>query len=170
MKKSTILGLLLVLVIVTPTLTLAQSPLPKEGSGAHTSYFTGTLKSLPLGQDFVTITYEVLGVTMNDAGQGFLHNVSSRCVGGLSVVKGQYDDEQGMCVLVDGDGDQAFVRYSGGSGRLGAVAKGKSIYVGGTGKYTGLTGTLEWTRTALRPTMPGTTHTVMKATFAYKLP
>ena len=170
MKTFTILGLLLVLVIVTPTFILAQSPLPKEGSGANTSYFTGTLKSLPMGQDLVAITYEVFGVTTNDAGQGFFHNVSSRCVGGLSVVKGEWDNEQGMCVFVDGDGDQVFVRYSAGSGRLGAVAKGKSTLAGGTGKYTGLTGTYEWTRTALRPTMPGTTHAVMKATFTYKLP
>ncbi len=68
MKASTILGLLLVLVIVTPTFTLAQSPLPKEGSGVLTSYYTGTTKSLPMGQDLVVITYEVFGVTTNDAG------------------------------------------------------------------------------------------------------
>lgn len=138
MKTSTTLGLLL-LVIVTPTFTLAQSPqspLPKEGSGAVTTYFTGTLKSLPMGQDFVAITYEVFGVTTNDAGQGFLHNVSTRCVGGLSAVKGEFDNEQGMCVSVDRDGDQAFLRYSG-SGRLGAVAKFKSTYVGGQGSTPG---------------------------------
>ncbi len=169
MKTSTILGLLLVLVIVTATFSLAQSPLPKEGSGAATSYFTGTLKSLPMGQDFVAITYEVFGVTTNDAGQGFFHNVSSRCVGGLSAVKGEWDNEQGMCVFVDRDGDQAFVRYSG-SGRLGAVTKTKNTYVGGTGKYTGLTGTGDSTRTALRPTMPGTSYSVSKGTFTYKLP
>ncbi len=154
--------------LIAPICALAQS-LPKEGSGTTTIYFTGTVKMLAAGQDLAAITYDVLGVWANDAGQGFLHNASSRCVGGLSVVKGEFDNEQGVCVTVDSDGDQAFFRYTG-AGRAGATAKVKGSFIGGTGKYTGLTGTYEGTRTQLRPTMQGTTHSVSKGSFAYKLP
>jgi hypothetical protein len=80
MKTFVVLGL----VLAMPALVLAQSPLPKEGSGALTSYFTGTLKVLPAGQDFAAITYESFGIVTNDAGQGFLHNASAHCVGGLT--------------------------------------------------------------------------------------
>lgn len=162
-----ILGLLFLM--ATATYALAQSPLPKKGNGATTASHTGTLKSLALGQDFAVITYDVLGVTMNDAGQGFFHDASSRCVGGLSVVKGEFDNEQGMCVVIDRDGDQAFLRYTG-TCRVGAAAKITGSYVGGTGKYAGLTGTWENTRTQARPTMEGTTHSISKGSFTYKLP
>jgi hypothetical protein len=111
----------------------------------------------------------VLGVITNDAGQGFLQNASSRCVGGLSFVKGEFDNEQGMCVMVDRDGDQAFFRYTG-AGRLGAAAKIKGTYVGGTGKYARLTGTYEGTRTTIRPTAQDATHSISKGSFTYKLP
>lgn len=99
-------------------------------------------------------TYDVLGVGINDAGQGFLHNTSVRCVGSIPVTKGEYDSEHGVCVLVDKDGDQVFVRYTA-SGRLGATGKVKANYIGGTGKYTGISGSSESTRTPLRPAGEG---------------
>jgi hypothetical protein len=155
--------------LVTPLYALAQSPLPKEGSGATTSYYTGTIKSLPAGPDLAVLTYDVFGVTTNDASQGFFHNLSGHCVGALSALRGEWNDEQGACVFVDRDGDQAFYRFTG-AGRAGAAAKIKGSYVGGTGKYTGLTGTYEGTRTSMRPTMEGTSHSVNKGSFTYKLP
>lgn len=168
MMTGTVLAVLLML--ITPIYALAQSsPLPKEGSGATTAYYTGTLKNLPAGQDFAVVTYDVLGVIVRDEGQGFLHNASSRCVGALSVVKGEFDNEQGACVVVDRDGDQAFLRYTG-AGRAGVAAKIKGSYVGGTGKYTGLTGTFANERTNMRPTMEGTSYSVSKGSFTYKLP
>ena len=167
MRTSTIFGLLLVL-IVTPTVAFAQSPLPKEGNGALTSYFAGTSKILPMGKDGVRITYEVLGIATNNAGQGFAHNASVRCHGGLDVVKGAWDNEQGSCVLADRDGDQVFYRFMG-SGS-GAEAKLTGSYVGGTGKYEGITGHYESVRTALRPTVTGTTHSIAKITYTYRLP
>lgn len=167
MKKSIILGSLLVIALAT--VSLAQSPLPKEGSGAMTVAYTGTLKTLALGTDHVRIAYEVFGVATNDAGQGFFHNTSGRCIGGLDVVKGEFDNEAGACLWVDRDGDQVFLRYAG-AGRAGVPAKLKFTYTGGTGKYAGLTGGGETTRTPLRPTMEGTTYSHTKGTYTYKLP
>jgi hypothetical protein len=167
MRTFTIFGLLLVL-IVTPTIAFAQSPLPKEGNGATTSYFTGTSKTLAMGKDSVRITYEVLGIVTNDAGQGFAHNVSVRCQGALDVVKGTWDSEQASCVWADRDGDQVFYRFTG-SGS-GAQAKLTGSYVGGTGKYEGITGHFESMRTSLRPTMERTNHSVSKNTYAYRIP
>jgi hypothetical protein len=156
------------LLLIAPISALAQ-PLPKEGRGAMTSYNTGTVKILAGGQDVAAITYDVLGIITNDAGQGFLHNASYRCVGGLSATKGEFDNEQGLCVSTDRDGDQTFYRYTG-TGRVGAATKLKGSYVGGTGKYTGLTGTWEGERTIFRPTMEGTSHSIFKGSFSYTLP
>src|SRR5512137_2226450 len=111
MRTPTIFGLLLVL-IVTPTVAFAQSPLPREGNGALTTYLSGTSKILPMGKDSVRATYEILGIMTNDAGQGFGHNMPIRCDGGLDVVKGAWDNEQGSCVSADRDGDQVFYRYA----------------------------------------------------------
>jgi hypothetical protein len=167
MRTTTIFGLLLVL-IVTPTMAFAQSPLAKEGNGAFTSYFTGTSKTLAMGKDSVRITYEVLGIMTNDAGQGFAHNMSIRCDGGLDLVKGAWDNEQGSCVSADRDGDQVFYRFTGAGS--GAQIKVTGSFVGGTGKYEGITGHFEGVRTSLRPTMVGTGHSINKLTYAYTLP
>ena len=167
MRTSTIFGLLLVL-IVTPTVAFAQSPLPKEGNGATTGYFTGTVKILPMGKDSVRFTYESMGIVTNDAGHGFGHNVAARCHGGMDVVKGAWDNEQAACVWADRDGDQMFYRFT--ASGSGAQAKLTGSYVGGTGKYEGITGHFESVRTGLRPTMEGTTHSITKNTYAYRLP
>jgi hypothetical protein len=70
MRTSVILGLLLVLVI--PTTALTQSPLPKDGSGTTTADDTDPPKVRQVGQDLAAVTYDVLRVSANDAGQGFI--------------------------------------------------------------------------------------------------
>lgn len=73
----------------SPATAWAQS-LPKEGGGSSTAYYTGAFKTLEAGKDHVSSSYEVLGIVVNDAGQGFLHNAAVRCLGGLQSVKGDY--------------------------------------------------------------------------------
>ena len=147
----------------------AQSPLPKEGSGKTTIYYTGSLKALPAGEDVVAVTYDVLGIVTNNSGHGMFHLLSTQCVGGFTAIKGDFANEQGICTYVDRDGDKVFSRHTG-TGRRGQNATVKSELVGGTGKYTGISGTIETTRTVLRPTSPSVAHTVAEGTFSYKLP
>jgi hypothetical protein len=155
--------------LLIPGFASAQSPLPKEGTVKTTTYYTGTVKALPAGDDAVAVTYDVLGILINNAGQGAFHFISTQCVGGFTAIKGDFTNEQGVCSHIDRDGDKFFSRHSG-SGRRGQSAVVKSELIGGTGKYSGMTGTVEGTRTALRPLSQGTAHTVAEATINYKLP
>lgn len=157
------------LIALVPAHAAAEPALPKEGSGNTTSYYTGSGKRMDAGKEHAVINYDALGISTNDAGQGFLHAMSWRCMGSVPATKGEYE-ERGVCLIVDKDGDQVFGKYTA-SGRIGAPAKGTLTFVGGTGKYAGIDGTAEWTRTPLRPVAAdGTFHSVIKHTYKYKLP
>lgn len=171
MKRCVVLGSLrlLPLLIALPTWVLAQPALPKEGSGSVTGYYSATAKTLGLGGDQSRSTYESTGIVVNDAGQGFLHSLSVRCLGSLHVVKGEWDNEQTSCVAGDRDGDQLFWRATVGGGP-GRATTGKATFAGGTGKYSGLTGGFDVTRIPLRPVAEGTTYTITKVKYTYRLP
>ncbi len=156
------------LTVLSPAAPGAQT-LSKEGTGSATSYYTGTFKLLEAGKEHAAFNYEVLGIVLNDDAQGFLHNATVRCMGALRAVKGEYNDDAGLCVIADKDGDQVFSQYAA-TGRLGVAGKVVFTYTGGTGKYAGITGTGEQTRTPLRAAAPGTIFSVSKGTYKYKLP
>jgi hypothetical protein len=93
-----------------------------------------------------TLNYEGSGIYISDTENGLFHNASIHFLGAFHAVKGAFEESGGM-VLTAPDGDKAFVTYKG-SGNLGKDAKGTYTYVGGTGKYTGITGGGEFTRSS----------------------
>jgi hypothetical protein len=147
----------------------APAPIPKEGSIGSLSTYSGTVKALPLGKDRAQISYEVMGVVISDTGEGILHNSSVRCLGGMHVVNGAFEDESGSCVYTRPDGDQIF-QTSKATGKIGVAAKGTYTLVGGTGKMTGITGGGEYTRTNVRPAAEGTSQSYARSKGTYKLP
>ncbi len=149
--------------------TVAAAEIAQEGTFTGTNAFSGTGTTLAVGQDHLQLNYEVLGVSLNDEGKGFGHNVSIRCVGALHAVKGTFDNESGMCGAMDLEGDQYFLMYTA-SGTLGRTAAGSYEYVGGTGKYEGITGEGEFTRTSLRPVAEGTFQSRGTVKGSWKLP
>jgi hypothetical protein len=167
MKKIT-LALLSFLVILT-ALGSAQAQIPKEGSSSYVIGYSGTYKTVAMGQERIQITYEVLGVIVSDASDCILQNASLRCIGSYHVIKGAYEDDSGFCVCTRPDGDQLFTSYKA-SGRLGAVGKGTVTYVGGTGKFIGIQGSGEFTRIGVRPATEGTLQGYNRVKDHYKLP
>ena len=147
----------------------AKAQIPKEGTYSVTDSFSGTFKALPMGQERIQITYEVMGVSLSDTGEGPFHNMSWRCIGTLHAVKGEYNDDNGSCVIIRPDGDQYFLTYKA-TGKLGGVGKGTSTIVGGTGKLVGIQGSSEFTRFSLRPAAEGTIQGYEKAKGQYRLP
>ena len=168
MKAYCVLVGLVFIVVAAPA--SAQSSLPKEGSGSLTAYITSTWKVLTLGpgQERTQGTYEGPGVATNDAGQGFMHNVAARCLGSWYAEKGAFE-EHGSCLYVDRDGDQVYTRYRA-EGGPGLPTRSKGNFVGGTGKYSGIQGSTDATRSSLRSTMDGTGASISKVTYSYKLP
>jgi hypothetical protein len=160
-----ILGIVLLAVFGTE----AKAQIPKEGTTSFTFAYSNTIKVLPMGQERVQMTYEVMGVIIGDTPEDLNHNLSCRCLGALHAVKGEYKDDSGFCVSTRPDGDQAFVTYKA-AGKLGGIAKGTYTVVGGTGKFVGIQGSGEFTRIDVRPAAEGTGQGYSKNKGHYKLP
>lgn len=146
-----------------------QAPAPKEVTTTGTAVFVGTMKGLALGKDRVQVSYDVTGVALSDTGEGLLHGAAVRCVGGMLVVNGSFDNETNACVYTRPDGDQLFTT-SKVAGRQGEAARGVSTIVGGTGKLAGITGSGEFTRTSVRPVAEGASLSYARSRTHYRLP
>jgi hypothetical protein len=168
MKKMTFalpLGLIVLLAFSS-----AQAQIPKEFSGTGINAFSGTFKTVAMGQERVQMTYEVLGASISDTGEGVHHNTSLRCVGSIHAIKGVYEGgNNGFCVQTRPDGDQIFMTTKS-SGTLGRGSKGTYTLVGGTGKMTGIQGGGEFTEFVLRPAAEGTFQGYNRVKGQYKLP
>lgn len=167
--KKIIIALIMGLVLLAAFALDAEAQIPKEGTVSATASFSATFKALPMGQERVQITYEVMGIATSDTGEGLLHNASFRCLGALHAVKGDYNDDGGFCVYTRPDGDQVFQTYKA-TGKMGVSGKGTATFVGGTGKLTGIQGSSEFTRFNVRPAAEGTFQGYQRAKGQYKLP
>lgn len=111
--------------------------LPKSGkySGHYGWTFTGQVQQL--GEDRVVYAGVVPGVMFNDKGKGFMHKARVDCTILNDVHTGRAN-ANGTCVVTDADGDKIFVEWKC-SGVMPACP-GTERFVGGTGKYKGITG------------------------------
>jgi hypothetical protein len=173
MKKSIwMLGLSLVLLIAFGINVQGQSKEVTE-SGITTYYVTAKL--LPLEEGGLYMSYEAIGATVNDTGEGLFHNATVRVLGGMKIEKGIYKDERSWGVFNLQNGDKVFFTY-GGSGEVKpegvGIAKGTTIITGGTGKCAGIQGTFDLTRYTPRSSVavPGAGLSYIKGTVKYKLP
>ena len=167
--NKTVLCLMLGTVPLTAIAAEGAAPIPKEGKDSYLTVASGTVKLLPLGKDRVQVAYEMAGAIISDTGKGFMHNGTARCMGSMHVVKGDYDEDSFACVYTASDGDQVFATNKG-TGKKGAVGKVTITLVGGTGKFAGIQGGGEATRTQLRPAAEGMAQSITRATIHYKLP
>jgi hypothetical protein len=167
--KKTVLVLVLSIVLLAVFGTEAKAQIPKEGPQSFTHGYNVTFKVLPMGQERVQMTYEVMGVTIGDTPEDLNHNSSLRCLGALHAVKGEYKDDSGFCVVTRPDGDQIFATYKA-AGKMGGIAKGTYTVVGGTGKLVGIQGSGEFTRIDVRPAAEGTLQGYARNKGHYKLP
>lgn len=167
LKKSMALILtLLILATIGPALA---EEMAREGSGTIRAYWTVTLKALPMGKELVQMNYDGYGVVVGDAGKGLLHNATAHVVGGMLISKGVYENESGLAIYTRPDGEKIFATFKG-SGQMGKDAKGTGTIVGGTGKFDGISGTIEYNRYQLRPPAEGLSASIMVAKETWKLP
>jgi hypothetical protein len=145
----------------------ASAETAKQGEIVGTLSVSGTAKVLAMGKENLQFAYEVLGTSVSAPGKG-LGPTSIRCVGAFHAIKGEYKDDNGMCVNMAADGDQYFTMYQS-AGKLGGVATGTWRFSGGTGKFEGIKGEGTFTRTALRPVVKGTFQSISKSVGTYQL-
>jgi len=171
MKKSIcLLGLGLALLFIFGSYIYAQ---PKEGVEPGTITYYVTSKVLPLEEGRMALTYEGIGVTLSDTGEGLFHNATVRVLGGMTIEKGVYNDERGWGVYNLQTGDKVFFTYTfTGVAKPGGLGTGKGTVTltGGTGKLTNIQGSFEVTRTMVRSAIEGIGQSYSKGKIQYKLP
>lgn len=142
-------GLALTLALLTSTANAQQAPAPLPKTGDFSLIFTFVnvepWAPLPRAVDAagaVTQTATVatnIAWLMNAAGSGFGHQMTGRCgtfqrLEGATVVS-----SRGNCVYTDAQGDMLFEEFERQPGE--PVSTGR--WIGGTGKYAGVTSTFE---------------------------
>ena len=137
MYRSTSIVYAAALVAACFTVSASAADLPKSGTySAHYAWtFSGQVQAL--GEDRTVFVGVLPGVVFNDAGKGFMHKVRMDCTIINDVNQGNAN-ANGTCAGIDADGDKAFLEYR----CAGAMPScpGEFQWVGGTGKYTGISG------------------------------
>lgn len=151
---------LLVCTILVPAAALAAE-LPKQGSFKATFFETevpAKTTTVPYADGKTASFSEGTFVYINDAGSGFMHRTTGRClVSSIGNAAGWHSS--GPCTYADPDGDLIFSTfYLHGGGNV--PPAGTKEYLGGTGKYVGLTGHATFTMAVLRPMDKGSPRTV----------
>jgi len=126
----------------------AASAQKTETEGYTTYYVTVSATSLQLGSDRTITMTEFQGVSRSDQPGGMFDNMTARCVGTREVAAGGVTS-RGSCTEMYPDGSQTFTSYLS-QGPANAQFTGIHTFIGGTGKYAGISGKEEYTAQALK--------------------
>ena len=157
MKKCLwILVLGLVLAITWGGEGFAQAKKEMTFSGTH--YYSSTPKVFQLEPGRIIMQLEMLGVRVNDSGDGPFHGASVHIVF-VSYRSKEYNGSRGYFTWTDKDGDKVI-------GELLDTPPGASSsparIIGGTGKYMGWQGTIEYTMQFPKPFPEGTSRGICR--------
>jgi len=137
MNRNTFVAYALIVAAACLSSPAPAADLPKSGTySAHYAWtFTGQVQEL--GANRSVYVGVLPGVIFNDAGKGFLHKARVDCTLMNDVNQGRAN-ANGTCVVTDADGDKVFVEWKC-AGAMPACP-GDERWVGGTGKYNGISG------------------------------
>ena len=136
--------------------------LPKQGTDTYTTaYVLTSSNTIKLG-DRTVVNYDASGINRNDSGGQMFNNTSTRCLGMVDIV-GTEAINRGSCADMDQDGDQIFTTYEAHG------ITGTHTYIGGTGKYTGITGGADYTVQRVK-TSDGRSLSLVTRKAVWKLP
>jgi len=120
----------------------AADTLPKAGSFSwHTGWKAAGSPPFTVADKQMMGSGGVTGVTFNDKGAGPLHGGPANCFDAWYMVDGRGKDK-GFCTFSDADGDRIVTEFTGDLSAEGGT--GTNVIVGGTGKYSGITGSGPW--------------------------
>ncbi len=149
-KYQWIIVLSLALVIAWEGESFAQAKKEMTFSGTH--YFSSTPKVFQLEPGRLIMQTEMLGVRVNDSGDGPFHGASVHIVSVMFRRK-EYTGFRGYETWADKDGDKVIWELL--DAPAGA-SKSPGRLLGGTGKYAGWAGTVKYTLTFPKPFPEGT--------------
>src|ERR1700743_3794320 len=123
---------------LAPIVVLAGEP-PKEGTDSFTNTWLITTSNIMKVGDRTRGTYEVSGVHQNVQGDATT-DMGMRCLGIYDDAGKARAQEHGACTFTDNEGDKIMATYE-----RKTPEGGIETLVAGTGKFTGISGTGEWT-------------------------
>jgi hypothetical protein len=171
LRSSTAIYSVLLLGLVP--VTVQAQELPSEGSFSVTYIFVNPNPAKPVStsQDREVVANNYISTTVNDAGSGLMHNMAGRCLS-ISAVdkKAKTVEIQGNCTYSDRSGDLVFEGYATPSPQpLSGPIKVSGKWLGGTGKYLGLTGEFDITNSGNLSTDGDYTQSAGKKAGSYKI-
>jgi hypothetical protein len=118
--------------------TAMAADLPKEGGFSGTYTGLGTFKTTKIGDDRALVIFDETGAQLTN---GFADHTTFHCWGTVEITKGERITE-GYCVGTDPSGDLLEVKLSAKNALANTVRKGSNTFIGGSGKYSGISGAI----------------------------
>lgn len=167
--KKMILTSILTLVLFVAFGPTAYAEMAKEGTLSGTTTYAGNHKIIPLDKQNFVIVYENMGVRVSDTGKGPLHGMSTLNVGVMYFENG-VGRLRGYIFNTDKDGDKIIMELTEEASQLAPKpTSGKAKIIGGTGKFKGIQGEMEYTRINMKPAKKGTHQAISKGTGTWKI-
>ena len=164
-----ICALILMMAFLLGSAFAATGEMAKEGNISGTVTYAGTHKVIPLDKENLVITYENFGVRVEDSKEGPFHGMSTHNVGVIYYENG-VGRLRGYIFNIDKDGDQVIMELTEDASQLGPKpTNGTARIIGGTGKFKGIQGTMEYTRMNMRPAAEGTHQAISRGTGTWKI-
>lgn len=160
---------------VAPLLHVSASAQSVAGEGSFAANFVGyaanEVESLQTGPNRFFGLVDSTLTAMNADNAEFLHNQTGRCMGTWTVDEtAKTFEELVNCTYTDADGDQIFESATFDQQPLDAPHVGTGRWLGGTGKYEGLSGVFEIRTRTLRSARKGLVQYVGTKQGRYNLP
>ena len=163
------MAFLLALMLLIPTGTAYGADFAKEGSGDYRSGKTGTFTFLAMGKERGQMNFEEIGVVVSAPENSPFDNATFRDIGSSHLIKGKWK-ASGMLEFTCTNGDKIYTTFEA-QGVRGGSSSSINTIVGGTGAFTGITGTLEVKNTpGIKPAKKGIYQGISVGTVTWKIP
>jgi hypothetical protein len=150
-KSMTIMFALLLLITAG---TVVGAEMAKEGSGDYRSGKSGTSVVIAMGKERFQMNFEETGVVVSAPENSPFHNATFRDIGTAHGIKGKWKGS-GFVEWTCTNGDKVYGTFES-QGVMGGSTSAVLKFVGGTGAYTGIEGTLEMRNTpGIKPARKG---------------
>ena len=150
-------------------MSISNAEMAKEGTHTGTVFYAGKHKTIPLDEVRFVLTYKNFGVSVTDSKEAPFHGMSTYNMGVLYFENG-VGRLRGYIINTDKDGDKYIVELTEEASQLPTKpTSGKGKIIGGTGKFKGIQGTIEYTRRNLRPAAEGTHQAISKYKTTWKI-
>jgi hypothetical protein len=169
MMKRIIPATILVVAFLLAFVPISKAEMAKEGSASGTVTYTGSHQIIPLDKERFVIKYENFGVRVSDDKESPLHGMSTHNIGVMYFENG-IGRLRGYIFNIDKDGDKIIMELTEEASQLAPKpTSGKGKIIGGTGKFKGIQGSMEYTRRNMYPAAKGTHQAISRGKVTWKI-